>query len=230
MASTRLRVKDMLRERRWTTKILAEKTGLSESYLTHIKNATRRWNEDALRKLAVAFEVDPIEIFAHAKDFGDASGHVSVVPQSIQALQEEHVDIKLKVVPVVGQIPSHPTQQNNRIVQKETGCEGKFVPVMGYDNDNMFCLQVQDYSMIQCFSRGDLLVIVPGLWTSSGDIVAIEYQDNGQVVREIAKVSFNNEVIVVESVANKRAPHTLMRDKDQFRIIGKVVWRYQSVV
>ena len=63
MVSTRLRVKELLRERRWTTKVLAEKTGMSESYLTHIKNGTRRWNEDALKKLAVAFELDPIDIF-----------------------------------------------------------------------------------------------------------------------------------------------------------------------
>ena len=50
MSSTELRVKELLRERGWTTKVLAEKTGLSESYLTHIKNGTRRWNEDALKK------------------------------------------------------------------------------------------------------------------------------------------------------------------------------------
>ena len=50
MPSTELRVKELLRERGWTTKVLAEKTGMSESYLTHIKNGTRRWNEDALKK------------------------------------------------------------------------------------------------------------------------------------------------------------------------------------
>ena len=31
--STQLRVKELLREKGWTTKILAEKTGMSESYL-----------------------------------------------------------------------------------------------------------------------------------------------------------------------------------------------------
>jgi len=35
--STALRVKELLREKGWTTKVLAEKTGMSESYLTHIK-------------------------------------------------------------------------------------------------------------------------------------------------------------------------------------------------
>ena len=35
---------------------------MSESYLTHIKNGTRRWNEDSLRKLANAFEISPIDL------------------------------------------------------------------------------------------------------------------------------------------------------------------------
>ena len=56
--STELRVKELLREKGWTTKVLAEKTGMSESYLTHIKNGTRRWNEDSLRKLANAFDTN----------------------------------------------------------------------------------------------------------------------------------------------------------------------------
>ena len=71
--STELRVKELLRERGWTTKILAEKTGMSESYLTHIKNGTRRWNEDSLRKLAVAFELSPIELFAQRRKRTDIS-------------------------------------------------------------------------------------------------------------------------------------------------------------
>src|SRR6476620_1315678 len=69
--STALRVKELLREKGWTTKVLAEKTGMSESYLTHIKNGTRRWNEDALRKLANAFEIHPIDLFAHRKNRTD---------------------------------------------------------------------------------------------------------------------------------------------------------------
>jgi len=65
--STALRVKELLREKGWTTKVLAEKTGMSESYLTHIKNGTRRWNEDSLRKLSGAFEINPIDLFVHQR-------------------------------------------------------------------------------------------------------------------------------------------------------------------
>ena len=65
--STQLRVKELLREKGWTTKVLAEKTGMSESYLTHIKNGTRRWNEDCLKKLAGAFELTPTDLFAQRR-------------------------------------------------------------------------------------------------------------------------------------------------------------------
>ena len=69
--STELRVKELLREKGWTTKILAEKTGMSESYLTHIKNGTRRWNEDSLKKLSLAFELNPIDLFAERRNRTD---------------------------------------------------------------------------------------------------------------------------------------------------------------
>src|SRR5271163_1665657 len=93
--STQLRVKELLREKQWTTKILAEKTGMSESYLTHIKNGTRRWNEDSLRKLANAFELNPIELFAqHRKRTDNIESAVSM-PES------SSVDLKVQVVPVM---------------------------------------------------------------------------------------------------------------------------------
>ena len=94
--STQLRVKELLREKGWTTKILAEKTGMSESYLTHIKNGTRRWNEDSLRKLSQAFEISPIDLFAeHRQRTDDIDKNVSMPEQS-------DLELQVKVVPVVG--------------------------------------------------------------------------------------------------------------------------------
>jgi len=61
-AKVRLRVAALLKEKKWTTKTLAAKTGMSESYLTHIKNATRRWNEDCLARIAHAFGINPLEL------------------------------------------------------------------------------------------------------------------------------------------------------------------------
>src|SRR5580693_4714480 len=103
MTSTALRVKELLREKGWTTKILAEKTGMSESYLTHIKNGTRRWNEDSLRKLANAFEVSPIDLFVEHRQRTDN------IDKNVSLPERSDVELRVQVVPVVGEIPFSPS-------------------------------------------------------------------------------------------------------------------------
>ena len=225
MVSTRLRVKELLRERRWTTKVLAEKTGMSESYLTHIKNGTRRWNEDALKKLAEAFELDPIDIFDHSRQRTDS---VKAEIQLAENQSVENLNLKVNIVPVVGQIPSQPSEYNNQVMQQTTGYKDQFVPVLNNDNNSSFCLQIEDNAMAPVFVKGDFLVIVPGVWTNSGDVIAVEY-GNQEPVKMIAQVNFMDEFVVLESVNHKKAPIALVRGKDNFKIIGKVIYRYQKL-
>jgi transcriptional regulator with XRE-family HTH domain len=83
-----LKVKALRQEKGLSYQQLAEKTGMSESYLTHIKNGTRRWNEDSLRKLAQAFEISPIDLFAeHRQRTDDIDSNVSMPEQSDLELQ-----------------------------------------------------------------------------------------------------------------------------------------------
>ena len=102
MSSTALRIKELLREKGWTTKILAEKTGMSESYLTHLKNGTRRWNEDSLRKIANAFEISPIDLFAQRRKRTDD------IDNNVSLPEKSDLQLKVQIVPVVGDIPSSP--------------------------------------------------------------------------------------------------------------------------
>lgn len=220
--TTRLRVKELLRERRWTTKVLAEKTGMSESYLTHIKNGTRRWNEDALKKLAIAFELEPADILDTGGRVPSSATASGVNPEADQA------SLKVKVIPVVGEIPSNPSAHNNKLVQLTTGYKGEFVPTFGSDDDSMFALHLGDNSLSPAFVKGDYLIVSPQVWTRSGDIVAVEYgKDNP--VKVIAQVNYTNDFVVLESVNHKKAPIALVRGKDTFRIIGKVLYRYQKM-
>ncbi len=55
---------------------------MSESYLTHIKNGTRRWNEDSLRKLSKAFEISPIDFFAQQRQRTDNIENQVTMPES----------------------------------------------------------------------------------------------------------------------------------------------------
>jgi len=227
MSITRLRVKELLRERRWTTKVLAEKTGFSESYLTHIKNGTRRWNEDALKKLAEAFELHPTQIFENMLPAALPSQQTPL-PEDIQ-LQTKDLNLKLQIVPVLGSIPSQPSEYANKLLQSSSGYKDQYVPVLVDTEDKaMFCLCVEDNSMAPNFVKGDLLIISPGTWTNSGDVVAVEH-GNDNPSQDIMQVNFMEDFIVLETVNHKKAPLALVRGKDQFRIIGKVIYRYQKM-
>lgn len=221
MSSTALRVKELLREKGWTTKILAEKTGMSESYLTHIKNGTRRWNEDSLRKLANAFEVSPIDLFAQRRQrTDDISSNVSMPEKS-------DVQLQVQIVPVVGDIPSNPSPYNNQLMQITSGCKDMFVPVLNQTDTSMFALQLNNNMLAPTFEKGDILIVSSEVWTRSGDIAAVEY-GNDVPVKGIMKVTFTDEFVVLESVNYKQAPIALIRGKDHFRIIGRVIECHKS--
>jgi SOS-response transcriptional repressor LexA len=221
--STALRVKELLREKGWTTKILAEKTGMSESYLTHIKNGTRRWNQDSLERLAHAFEVSPLDLFAQRRQRTDE------IHSNVTMPEKTEVDVKVQIVPVVGDISSHPSPYNNQLMQLTTGCKDLFIPVINRSDPAMFALKLNGSMLAPTFEKNDLLIISPEVWTRSGDIAAVEY-GNDNLVKAIVKVTYTDDFIVLESVNYKQAPIALVRGKDHFRIIGRVIARYQSFV
>jgi len=218
---TTLRVKELLREKGWTTKILAEKTGMSESYLTHIKNGTRRWNEDSLSKLSDAFEVNPIDLFAQRRQRTDEINSTVNMPEKAE------VDLQVQIVPVVGDIPSYPSPYNNQLMQVTTGCKDQFVPVLNRTDNAMFALRVNNNQYAPTFDKGDLLIVSSEVWTRSGDIAAVEY-GNDTPVKNIMKVTYSDDFIVLEAVNYKQSPIALIRGKDHFRIIGRVIERHQS--
>jgi len=222
MSSTALRVKELLREKGWTTKILAEKTGMSESYLTHIKNGTRRWNEDSLRKLSNAFEVSPIDLFAQRKKRTDD------IDNNVSLPEKSDVQLKVHIVPVVGDIPSNPSPYNNQLMQLTTGFKDVFVPVLNTSDSSMFALSIANNQMAPVFEKGDILLVSPETWTRSGDIAAVEY-GNDNPVKAVFQVTYTDDFIVLESVNHKSAPIALVRGKDHFRIIGRVISRHQSL-
>lgn len=222
MSSTELRVKELLRERGWTTKVLAEKTGMSESYLTHIKNGTRRWNEDALKKLSTAFSLHPVDLFTQRKNRTDNIDTTVKMPETTS------VDLQLKIVPVMGDVPSNPSPYNNQLMQVTTGYKDVFVPVFNNADESMFCFCIENNLMAPNFVKGDYLIISPETWTRSSDVAAVEY-GNDAPTKAIMQVSYMEDFIVLESVNHKLPPVALIRGKDNFRVIGKVILRYQRL-
>ncbi len=221
-SSTRLRVKELLRENGWTTRVLAEKTGISESYLTHVKNRTRRWNEDTLRKLADAFGVSPIDLFEERRQRTDN------IDAAIRYTQESVATFKIKLVPVLGEIPTAPSPYNNQLMQVATGYKDTFITVLNCEDMAVFALCIENNSLTPFAVKGDFLTVSPETWTRSGDIAAVEY-GNDTPIKAIMKVTYTDEFVVLEAVNQKQQPVALVRGKDRFRIIGKVIEKIQKL-
>jgi len=220
-SSTELRVKELLREKGWTTKVLAEKTGMSESYLTHIKNGTRRWNEDSLRKLANAFEVGPIDLFAQRRQRTDN------IDSNVSMPEKSDVELKVQIVPIVGEIPSNPSPYNNQLMQVTTGYKDLFIPILNTNDPSMFALCIENNLMSPIFVKGDYVIVSPETWTRSNDIAAVEYGNETQI-KSVMQVTYTEDFIVLEAVNHKQPPVALIRGKDHFRIIGRVIQRQQK--
>lgn len=221
--STELRVKELLREKGWTTKVLAEKTGMSESYLTHIKNGTRRWNEDSLKKLANAFEITPIDLFLHRRKRTDN------IDNNVSLPDKTDVQLQLSVIPVMGDIPSNPSPFTNQLMQTTTGYKDVFVPALNVSDASMFAWVVDHNNMAPFFYKNDLVIISPEAWIKTGEIGAVEY-GNEIIKKAIMKVTYATDVILLTPLNFKETPVALSRGKDYFRNIGKVVQRVQNFI
>lgn len=234
MPCTDLRVRELLKERSWTTKVLAEKTGMSESYLTHIKNGTRRWNEDSLKRISEAFEMEPISLLAGYKAQEDTDVSTNGLnftkldnKQFVGQLNSNVSSVSIKKIPMVGEIPSYPSDYNNKTLQITTGYKESFVPIIDLEGSDIFCLIVENQSMAPRFMKGDCLFIVPGVAVKTGDLVAVEYKTD-KVYKQIMSISFSENLVVLESVNHKQSPIALVRNRNYCRIIGKVSYVYQK--
>ncbi|MBI2344557.1 helix-turn-helix transcriptional regulator [Candidatus Dependentiae bacterium] len=200
---------------------MAEKTGMSESYLTHIKNGTRRWNEDSLRKLANAFEISPVDLFMQRRKRTDNIDNNVSLPEKID------IHLRLGVIPVVGEIPSNPSPYSNQLMQVTSGYKDVFVPGINLVDTSMFALAVDSNMMAPIFLKNDLLIISPETWTRTGDIGAVEY-GNQDVKKAIMKITYTDEFVILTSLNPRDASIALIRGKDYFKNIGKVVQRIQD--
>jgi len=109
-----------------------------------------------------------------------------------------------------------------------TGYKDVFVPVFNSADDSMFCFCVENNLMAPVFLKGDYVIISPETWTRSGDVAAVEY-GNDTPVKAVMQVTYMEDFIVLESVNHKNPPVALIRGKDNFRVIGKVIYRHQKL-
>ncbi len=113
-------------------------------------------------------------------------------------------------------------------MQTTTGYKDVFIPILNIRDNSMFALSIDNNNSAPMFVKGDLLIISPEVATRSGDVSAVEY-GNETTTRTIMQVTFSEDFIVLESLNRKQAPIALVRGKDHFRVIGKVIQRIQKL-
>ena len=173
-----------------------------------------------LRKLANAFEMSPIDLFAQRRKRTDN------IDSKVSLPEKSDVDLKVQIVPTVGEVPSNPSPYNNQLAQVTSGHKDEFIPILNTTDNAMFALAIDNNLMAPNFVKGDILIISPETWTRSGDIAAVEY-GNDTPVKGIMQVTYTEDFIVLETPNHKNPPIALVRGKDHFRIIGRVIQRHQ---
>lgn len=61
-APMRLRIEELLAEKGWTVQELADRSGMSKSYLSEIKNGVKPANSRRIQAIADAFGLSPIDL------------------------------------------------------------------------------------------------------------------------------------------------------------------------
>ena len=92
----------------------------------------------------------------------------------------------------------------------------------------MFALALSSNQLGPTFGKGSILIVSPDVWTRSGDIAAVEY-GNETPIKAVMQVTYTEDFVVLEAVNHKTRPVALVRGKDHFRIIGRVIARHQRL-
>jgi SOS-response transcriptional repressor LexA len=113
-------------------------------------------------------------------------------------------------------------------MQVTTGYKGIFVPLLNNVDTNAFCVHLEHNNMAPRFNRGDYIVISPNAPVASGNLVAAEYTTD-RTIKTIVQVNFIGDLIILEPANHKGAPVTFLRSRNAFRVIGRVLYRYQKM-
>lgn len=71
LAEFRRKVESELKKRKWSRARLAEKTGINKTLLNYILSGKRRFNEDQIIQIALAFKLEPYQLFTSSNLYSE---------------------------------------------------------------------------------------------------------------------------------------------------------------
>jgi len=190
------RIHDLRHDVRMTAQELAEKIGVSQSYISLLENNKRRANVEVLGKIAGVFNVSMSQVFAEEYAPGTATqktpggvtlsaiGGVSTRPginldwlfktgklQEIVDANGNVTDVRMRLIPIVSKVAAgDPATYTDG--DYPAGFAEEYVPAPADLNDmNAFALRISGDSMSPRFRDGDIVICSPRRPAENGDAV-----------------------------------------------------------
>ena len=207
---------------------IAEKVGISSVYISQVLRGQRIPKDNILLKLSDALGLDPSVVLrlAHYEKAPEAARRYlepSVKPAGSDAKFDNIEPYALgsgRKVPILGWV------QAGQFSPTATGDLSPLGPDDYIYSDilgrNLFALRVENDSMEPLFHQGDIIIVNPNIKARNGDFVVARRKEGGEVT--FKKLKIEDDEIRLKPL-NKEYDDIILKDDDDFEILGKVVER-----
>jgi len=190
-----LRLKNSL-----TTKQVEVKTGISNSYISLIERNKRKPSAEILNKLAKAYRVKTEDLLRFI-------GYLPPIQNKVNTNQ----------IPIYNIVS---TKKPFLISENIEGYSPLPPGLENYSTKDLFAIQVKDKNMTsKSIKEDDILIIKKQSDVENGTIALISL-NNEIAIQRIVK---QNKYIILQSINLEHSP-ILVKETDNFNIIGKVEW------
>ena len=193
-------LKELRLKNNLTTKQVEVKTGISNSYISLIERNKRKPSAEILNKLATAYKVKPEELLC-----------------LIGYLPSGKSEDNLKQIPIY----NITSIEKPFLISENIEGYSAFLPGLeSLPTKDLFAIRIKDKSMThKGIEEGDILILRKQSKIENGIVALISL--NKEI--SIKKISKQNKDIILQS-ANLEYPPILVRETDDFNMIGKVEW------
>jgi len=183
-----------------TTKQVEVKTGISNSYISLIERNKRKPSAEILHKLAIAYKVKTEDLLRFI-------GYLPPIQNKVN----------LNQIPIYNIVS---TEKPFFVSENIEGYSPLPPDLETYSTKDFFAIRVKDKSMTsKIIKESDILILKKQSDVENGNIALISL-NNKITIKRITK---QNSYIILQSANLEHSP-LLIKETDNFKIIGKIEW------
>lgn len=195
-----LYLKELRLKNNLTTKQVEVKTGISNSYISLIERNKRKPSAKILNKLAKAYRVKTEDLLRFI-------GYLPPIQNKVY----------LKQIPIYNMVS---TEKHAFVSENIEGYSPLPPGLETYSTKDFFAIRVKEKSMTcKRIEEGDILIIRKQSDVENGTISLISF--NSEIA--LKRIIKQNKYVILQSTNLENSP-ILVKETDNFNIIGKVEW------